>query len=110
MRKMHGLSGKPGVIQDVMVAEQDAFGKTGGPRGVLNVDRIVPIQSVRHPFELIRRDVPGFLEYILPDRKPFIRAPGVFGIEGIIFIFVVLFFRGGIAGFVESLRRRLKWL
>jgi len=32
-----------------------------------------------------------------------------FGIEGIIFIFVVLFFRGGIAGFVESLRRRLKW-
>ena len=33
-----------------------------------------------------------------------------FGIEGIIFIFVVLFFRGGIAGFLESLRRRLKWL
>jgi branched-chain amino acid transport system permease protein len=30
-----------------------------------------------------------------------------FGIEGIIFICVVLFFRGGIAGFVGNLRRRL---
>ena len=30
-----------------------------------------------------------------------------FGIEGIIFIFVVLFFRGGIAGFVASLQGRL---
>jgi branched-chain amino acid transport system permease protein len=33
-----------------------------------------------------------------------------FGIEGIIFICVVLFFRGGIAGFIGSLQRRLKWL
>jgi branched-chain amino acid transport system permease protein len=33
-----------------------------------------------------------------------------FGIEGIIFICVVLFFRGGIAGFVTSLQGRLKWL
>jgi len=31
-----------------------------------------------------------------------------FGIEGIIFILVVLFFRGGIAGFVMSLDRKLK--
>jgi len=32
-----------------------------------------------------------------------------FGIEGIIFILVVLFFRGGIAGFVMSVQKRLKW-
>ncbi len=32
-----------------------------------------------------------------------------FGIEGIIFICVVLFFRGGIAGFVASLQGRLTW-
>jgi branched-chain amino acid transport system permease protein len=32
-----------------------------------------------------------------------------FGIEGIIFICVVLFFRGGIAGFVGNLQRRLTW-
>lgn len=31
-----------------------------------------------------------------------------FGIEGIIFILVVLFFRGGIAGFLMNLERRLK--
>jgi branched-chain amino acid transport system permease protein len=30
-----------------------------------------------------------------------------FGIEGIIFIFVVFFFRGGIAGFLMDLQRRL---
>jgi len=32
-----------------------------------------------------------------------------FGIEGIIFILVVLFFRGGIAGFVMDVQKRLKW-
>ncbi|HVN23184.1 MAG TPA: branched-chain amino acid ABC transporter permease [Syntrophorhabdales bacterium] len=32
-----------------------------------------------------------------------------FGIEGIIFICVVLFFRGGIAGFVSGLQARLTW-
>ncbi len=32
-----------------------------------------------------------------------------FGIEGIIFILVVLFFRGGIAGFVMNLQQRVKW-
>ncbi len=32
-----------------------------------------------------------------------------FGIEGIIFILVVLFFRGGIAGFVMNMQKRLKW-
>ncbi len=32
-----------------------------------------------------------------------------FGIEGIIFILVVLFFRGGIAGFVMSMQKRLQW-
>jgi len=32
-----------------------------------------------------------------------------FGIEGIIFICVVLFFRGGIAGFVTSLQRKVTW-
>ena len=31
-----------------------------------------------------------------------------FGIEGIIFILVVLFFRGGVAGFLTDLQRRLK--
>jgi len=31
-----------------------------------------------------------------------------FGIEGIIFILVVLFFRGGIAGFIMNLQRKLK--
>jgi hypothetical protein len=30
-----------------------------------------------------------------------------FGIEGIIFILVVLFFRGGIAGFLNDLQRGL---
>ena len=32
-----------------------------------------------------------------------------FGIEGIIFILVVLFFRGGVAGFVMNMQKRLKW-
>ncbi len=32
-----------------------------------------------------------------------------FGIEGIIFILVVLFFRGGIAGFATSVQKRLVW-
>ncbi|HME45713.1 MAG TPA: branched-chain amino acid ABC transporter permease [Syntrophorhabdales bacterium] len=32
-----------------------------------------------------------------------------FGIEGIIFILVVLFFRGGIAGFVMNVQKGLKW-
>ncbi len=32
-----------------------------------------------------------------------------FGIEGIIFICVVLFFRGGIAGFISSVQKRLAW-
>jgi len=32
-----------------------------------------------------------------------------FGIEGIIFIFVVLFFRGGIAGFIVNLKRKLTY-
>ncbi len=32
-----------------------------------------------------------------------------FGIEGIIFICVVLFFRGGIAGFITSLQEKLTW-
>ena len=30
-----------------------------------------------------------------------------YGIEGIIFILVVLFFRGGIAGFVMNMQKRL---
>ena len=55
-RKAQAFTDHVAVIEDVVVTERGALGKTGGARGVLDVHGLVEMQAALAGVQLFRRD------------------------------------------------------
>ncbi len=70
LAEVHGLGAEPGIVEQIVVGQQHRLGEAGGARGVLDIDRIVPVEARGDIFQLCPAHLGPGRQQRLPGGEP----------------------------------------